>query len=176
MVSETRFGPLVHAQLAIGAENSGKLVSMVRKEARKIAERRASPWIIIDGPPGIACPVIASLTGTSIALIAIEPTQSGAHDVERVLQLTVHFGIPSMICVNKWEVNPRIAAQIEEKAKEGGASIAGRIHYDRSVTDAQIAGTTVVEYGGLAAEDIRRVWQNLVNMSMPANVRAVMQV
>jgi MinD superfamily P-loop ATPase len=115
-VSETRFGPMVHAQLAIGAENSGKLVSIVRKEARKIADELKSLWIIIDGPPGIAYPVIASITGASLALIVIEPTLSGAHDIERVLTLTAHFRIPAMICINKWELNPQIACQIESSA------------------------------------------------------------
>jgi MinD superfamily P-loop ATPase len=161
-VSETRFGPMVHAQLAIGAENSGKLVSIVRKQARRIAEELKSSWIIVDGPPGIACPVIASITGASLALIVIEPTLSGVHDMERVLSLTAHFGIPTMICINKWELNPQITAQIESSAQQSsGVSLAGRIRYDRTVTDAQIAGVTVVEYGGQAAEDIRQIWQNL---------------
>jgi MinD superfamily P-loop ATPase len=160
-VSETRFGPMVHAQLTIGAENSGKLVSIVRREARKIAEQIKSPWVIVDGPPGIACPVIASITGASLALIVIEPTLSGVHDMDRVLALTTHFGIPAMICVNKWELNPTISEQIERNAQSSGVSLAGRICYDRAVTDAQIKAITVVEHGGQAAEDIRRIWEKL---------------
>jgi MinD superfamily P-loop ATPase len=176
LVSETRFGPMVHAQLAIGAENSGKLVSIVRKEARHIAEQVQSPWILIDGPPGIACPVIASITGASLALIVIEPTLSGAHDVERVLGLTGHFGIPAMICVNKWEINPQMTDQIEKRAQSSGASLAGRIHYDRAVTDAQINGTTVIEFGGQAAEDIRQVWLKLEERLKHPDVPAAIQV
>jgi MinD superfamily P-loop ATPase len=145
----------------IGAENSGKLVSIIRKQARRIADELKNPWIIVDGPPGIACPVIASITGASLALIVIEPTLSGVHDMERVLALTEHFGIPVMICINKWELNPQIAGQIESSAQSSGVSLAGRIRYDRAVTNAQIEGGTVVEYGGWAAEDIRRIWQNL---------------
>jgi MinD superfamily P-loop ATPase len=175
LVSETRFGPMVHAQLAIGAENSGKLVSIVRKQAHRIADELKSPWIIVDGPPGIACPVIASITGASLALIVIEPTLSGVHDMERILALTAHFGIPTMICINKWELNPQITGQIESSAQSSGVFLAGRICYDRSVTDAQIEGVTVVEYGGQAAEDIRRIWQNmearLENYAIPATMR-----
>jgi MinD superfamily P-loop ATPase len=176
LVSETRFGPMVHAQLAIGAENSGKLVSIVRKQARRIADELKAPWIIVDGPPGIACPVIASITGASLALIVIEPTLSGVHDMERVLALTVHFGIPTMICINKWELNPQITEQIESSAQSSGAILAGRIRYDRAVTDAQIEGITVVEYGGQAAEDIRRIWQNLEARLENLDIPAVMQV
>lgn len=161
LVSETRFGPMVHAQLAIGAENSGKLVSIVRKEARKIAEQIKCPWLIVDGPPGIACPVIASITGASLALIVIEPTLSGVHDMGRVLTLTTHFGIPAMLCINKWDLNPKITDQIECSAQSSGIALAGRIRYDRAVTDAQIDGITVVEHGGQASEDIQRAWQNL---------------
>ena len=138
-VSDTRFGPMVHAQLEIGAENSGKLVSIVRKEAHKIAEEIGNPWIIIDGPPGIACPVIASITGASLAVIVIEPTLSGLHDMERVLALTEHFGIPTMVCINKWELNPKITSQIEKSVRSSNAFLAGRIRYDRAVTDAQIS-------------------------------------
>jgi len=175
-VSETRFGPMVHAQLGIGAENSGKLVSIVRKEARRIAEIGGSPWLIVDGPPGIACPVIAAITGASLALIVIEPTLSGAHDLERVFELTAHFGIPAMLCVNKWELNPQLANKIEEKAVSAGAIPVGRIRYDRSVTEAQIKGITVVEYGGPVADDIRRIWRNIEEKSSSLQVPAAMQV
>jgi MinD superfamily P-loop ATPase len=175
-VSETRFGPMVHAQLAIGAENSGKLVSVVRKEARKIAERLKSAWLIVDGPPGIACPVIASIAGASLAFVVIEPTLSGAHDVERVLGLTRHFGIPAVVCINKWELNPQIARQIESDARLSGASVAGRIRYDRAVTDAQMKGKTVVEYGGQASEDIRDIWCCLQKGLPSSTLPAAMQV
>ena len=167
---------MVHAQLAIGAENSGKLVSIVRKEARTIAEQNKSPWLFIDGPPGIACPVIASITGASLALIVVEPTLSGVHDMERVIALTAHFGIPAMVCINKWELNPKISDHIEQSAQSSGASLAGRIHYDRAVTEAQIKALTVVEHGGQAAEDIRHVWCTLEDISKQLEIPAVMHV
>ncbi|MEJ2110869.1 MAG: ATP-binding protein [Acidobacteriota bacterium] len=159
MVSETRYGPLVHACLAIGAENSGKLVSIVRNEAKRIAGDRSLTRIIIDGPPGIACPVIASITGATIAVIVAEPTLSGVHDLERVVTLTKHFQIPTFVCINKWELNPMIAGEIERGATSAGISFAGMIRYDSSVTAAQVEGVPVVEYGGSAAQDIKRIWQ-----------------
>lgn len=175
-VSDTRFGPMVHAELAAGAENSGKLVSIVRKEARAIAERIGARLIIVDGPPGIACPVIASVTGVSLALIVIEPTRSGVHDLERILALIRHFGVPSMVCINKWDVNPQTANWIEDKARSSGASLAGRIGYDRSVTDAQIEGVAVVEREGASARDIRQVWLNVERRLDAACAPPVMNV
>ncbi|NLV29885.1 MAG: 4Fe-4S dicluster domain-containing protein [Acidobacteria bacterium] len=173
---ETRFGPMIYAQLGIGAENSGKLVSTVRKEARRIAEARGARWILVDGPPGIACPVIASITGSSLALIAVEPTLSGIHDMQRVLDLTRHFAVPAFVCVNKWELNPQMTEQIEAAAQASGVSLAGRIRYDRAVTDAQVRGITVVEYGGGAAEDIRAVWSTLAEVQDSRAAPAIMEV
>ena len=113
MVSATRCGPMVHARLGIAAENSGKLVSTVRREARRVAEAEGRSLIVVDGPPGIGCPVIASLTGASLVLAVTEPTLSGEHDLARVLDLARHFGIPSAVCVNKWDINPEAAVGIE---------------------------------------------------------------
>jgi MinD superfamily P-loop ATPase len=159
-VSRTRFGPMVHARLEIAAENSGKLVSIVRREARRIAEERGSDWILVDGPPGIGCPVIASVTGSTMVLAVTEPTLSGGHDLERVLSLARHFGIPAAVCVNKWDLNPEMAKGIEEKAREAGARVAGRIRYDRGVTRAQIRGMAAVEcMEDGCAPDIRGVWE-----------------
>jgi len=145
----------------IAAENSGKLVSTVRREARRIAEERGSEWILVDGPPGIGCPVIASVTGATAVLAVTEPTLSGEHDLRRVVSLARHFGIPMSVCVNKWDLNADVAKRIEEKAYSEGCRVAGRIRYDRSVTAAQIEGKTVVEFGGAAAEDIAGVWANV---------------
>jgi len=164
-VSETRFGPMVHARLAVAAENSGKLVSLVRKEARALAEERGARWLLVDGPPGIGCPVIASITGASLVLAVTEPTLSGEHDLERVLHLARHFNIPALVCVNKWEINPELSDRIERKAGSLGAAGAGRICYDPAVTAAQVAGVTVVEYGGRAAGDIREVWQRIEKLA-----------
>ena len=161
LISETRFGPMLHAHLSIGAENSGKLVSILRKKARDMADRQGRSLIITDGPPGLACPVIASITGASLAVVVVEPTLSGLHDMERVLSLTGHFQIPALICINKWELNQEISGKIEQLAISSGVSLAGRISYDQAVTDAQIEQVTVIEYGGRAAEDIMGIWQNL---------------
>jgi MinD superfamily P-loop ATPase len=161
MVSETRIGPMVHARLGVAAENSGKLVSLVRREARRIAESGNHPWIIVDGPPGIGCPVIASVTGASLVLAVTEPTVSGEHDLERVLSLTRHFGIPAAVCVNKWDLNPGMTERIEDKARQAGARVVGRIRYDRAVTLAQMRALAVVETEAPSAGDIRDVWNEL---------------
>ena len=163
MVSQTRCGPMVHARLAPAAENSGKLVSTVRAEARRLAEEQNRDLVIIDGPPGIGCPVIASLTDASQVVVVTEPTVSGEHDLQRVLELARHFDIPAAVCVNKWDLNPAASERIEKGARRSGARIAGRIRYDTAVTRAQIQGKTVVETDAPAAEDIRRIW-NKVNI------------
>ena len=161
MVSETRCGLMVHASLGIAAENSGKLVSTVRREAKRLAEENGHRLVLVDGPPGIGCPVIASMTGASKALVVTEPTVSGEHDLERVLKLARHFDIPAAVCVNKWDLNPEMTERIEALALLSGARTAGRIRYDRAVTLAQIQGKAVVETDAPSAGDIRRVWESL---------------
>jgi len=160
-IADTRFGPMVHARLGAAAENSGKLVSTVRREARRIAEEQNISTILVDGPPGIGCPVIASVTGASMVLVVTEPTVSGRHDLERVLSLTRHFQIPTAVCINKWDINPDMAKSIEEKALLAGARIAGRIRYDQSVTRAQILQKAVVEIESECACDIKQIWKNI---------------
>ncbi|MDY0270021.1 ATP-binding protein [Trichloromonas sp.] len=161
MVSDTRRGPMVHARLGVAAENSGKLVATVRQEARRVAEEQGLKLVIVDGPPGIGCPVIASLSGASQVLVVTEPTVSGEHDLERVLKLARHFEIPAAICVNKWDLNPEMAERIETLARAVGATVAGRIRYDRAVTQAQIRALAVVETDAPSAGDIREVWRTL---------------
>lgn len=161
MVSDTRWGPMVHARLHAAAENSGKLVSLVRAQARKLANENGCPTVLVDGPPGTGCPVIASLTGAVHAVVVTEPTVSGAHDLERVLALARHFEIPATVCVNKWDLNPEMAGRIEEAAFHGGAYLGGRIRYDPGVTRAQLEARAVVETDAPSAEDIRAVWQRL---------------
>ncbi len=161
MVSETRFGPVVHARLNAAAENSGKLVTVVRQEARRLAELEHRPWVIVDGPPGIGCPVIASVGGATLVLVVTEPTVSGEHDLKRVLALTRHFGVEAAVCVNKWDINPEMAGKIEALARQEGARLAGRIAYDPTVTRAQLQERTVMETASPAAEDIRKIWRAL---------------
>jgi MinD superfamily P-loop ATPase len=161
-ISETRFGPMIHAKLGVAEENSGKLVSLVRSAARKIAEERALNLVLIDGSPGIGCPVIASITGADLILVVTEPTLSGLHDLERVTDLALHFGIPVMVCINKWDLNPGMAADIEARVLDRGLGFAGRVRYDRAVTEAQIRRKTAVEtrHDG-SAVDIRNVWNKV---------------
>lgn len=168
-ISDTRCGPMVHAKLGIAEENSGKLVSTVRTEAQKVAEQRGLETVIIDGSPGIGCPVIASITGASLVLIVTEPTLSGKHDMERVADLTRHFEIPAMVCVNKWDLNPQVADEIESLAAMRGIRAAGRVRYDRAVTEAQIHHKSVVEHqaDGCAA-DIRGVWSAVQSILLGA--------
>jgi len=161
MISDTTCGPMVHARLGIAAENSGKLVTTVRQQARRIAEMNKHPLILVDGPPGIGCPVIASLTGTTHALLVTEPSLSAAHDLERVLALTRHFKIPAAICVNKWDINPEITESIEDSARVAGARVVGRVRYDPAVTRAQIQEKAVVDTDCASADDIRRIWHEL---------------
>lgn len=161
MVSETPYGSMVHARLGVAAENSGKLVSTVRREAVRIATEENRNLIIVDGPPGIGCPVIASITGASQILVVTEPTVSGEHDLERVLSLARHFNIPAAVCVNKWDLNPQMTERIEKQAMLSGSEIAGRIRYDRSVTQAQLQAQAVVETEAPCAVDIRKIWDFL---------------
>ena len=163
MKSDTRCGPMVHAKLGIAAENSGKLVSMVRQEAKRIAKEENRSMIIVDGPPGIGCAVIASLTGASVVLAVTEPTMTGEHDLQRVLSLVRHFNIPAAVCVNKWDINPEMTEKIETRARRAGARIAGRIRYDSSVTRAQMTAQAVVELESPAAADIRKLWKSMMH-------------
>lgn len=158
-VSQTRHGPLVHAKLGIAQENSGKLVTLVRNEAKKIAEEQALSLVIIDGSPGIGCPVIASITGADVVLVVTEPTLSGQHDLERVSQLTHHFGIKTLVSVNKWDLNEELAGQIEEQARASGVTVVRRVKYDQAITHAQVNKLSVVEYSeNGAAKDIKKLW------------------
>jgi MinD superfamily P-loop ATPase len=161
-VSKTRHGRMVHARLGIAAENSGKLVSTVRKQAAQVAAALEAEWLLIDGPPGTGCPVIASITGAGAVLIVTEPTLSGEHDLLRVLELTRHFEIPAFISVNKWDINPEMTERIEGAAAKAGATVLERIPYDASITKAQIQGLSVVEYNdGPAATAIKNLWEKL---------------
>lgn len=172
-VSETRFGPLVHAQLGIAAENSGKLVTRLRRAAQQVAQNQGRELIISDGSPGIGCPVIASLTGASLALFVVEPTASGSHDFRRVARLAAQLGVPGLMVVNKADLNEHETNNLESAAAEMGIPAVGRIPYDARITQAQIARKTVVELGdGPAARAIREVWDQ-VQMHLARSSAAV---
>lgn len=163
-ISETRFGPMVHARLGIAEENSGKLVSLVRQETRKLAEEKGLEMIVTDGPPGIGCPVIASIGGATALAIVVEPTVSGLHDMQRVAELAVHFKVPGLVCVNKYDLNYDMTRKIEAYAREKNMKLLGRIPFDPAFTKAMIEGKNVLEYAPYseAAVAIREAWDEIM--------------
>ena len=162
-VSDTRFGPMVHARLGIAEENSGKLVTLVRREARKIGEKRGLQLVLTDGPPGIGCPVIAAIGGADAVLIVTEPTVTGIHDLQRVANLAAHFDVPAMVSINKQDLNTKMTAQIEAFARIMGITPAGNVPFDPVFTQAMVAGRTIFEQSrnGRAAKAVRNIWDRL---------------
>ena len=165
-LSDTRFGPMVHARLGIAEENSGKLVTLVRQEAKKLTEQKDLDLILTDGPPGVGCPVIASIGGASAVLIVTEPTVSGKHDMVRVAQLAAHFKVPGMICVNKFDLNPAEARIIEDVAREKDLTVLGRIPFDPIFTKAMVQGKNVFEYNtnSEACRVVKEIWEKISNI------------
>ncbi|KPA12229.1 (4Fe-4S)-binding protein [Candidatus Magnetomorum sp. HK-1] len=163
-LSSTPFGPMVHAKLGIAEENSGLLVSTVRNEARIIAEKEKRDLILTDGPPGIGCPVIASITGATAVLIITEPTLSGMHDLKRVAELSNFLKVPGMLCVNKFDLNPNLTEEIIATGKKYQLTAVGKIPYDSSVTKAMVEGKSPVSFSkGPASLAIEAVWKNVNN-------------
>jgi MinD superfamily P-loop ATPase len=161
-ISETKYGSLVHARLGIAQENSGKLVALVRQQARLLAEKQGFNYIISDGPPGIGCPVISSLSGVNLALLVTEPTLSGIHDLERVLGVCHHFGVPAIVCINKYDINEDNTRQIENYCLGQGVEVATKIPFDNVVTEALVKGLPVVEYSsGKVSQEIESLWQRI---------------
>jgi len=163
-ISDTRFGPMVHARLGIAEENSGKLVSLVRREARNLAEKRNIDLIITDGPPGVGCPVIASVGGATSALIVAEPTVSGIHDMARAIELCRHFKVPVMVCINKYDLNVENCTTIEKMTRDGGLPVVGRVPFDPLFTKAMVQGKTLPEFdgNGTASDHVRQVWAQIM--------------
>lgn len=162
-ISDTRHGPMVHARLGIAEENSGKLVSLVRKESKKIAEESGLDLIITDGAPGVGCPVIASIGGASAVLIVTEPTVSGVHDMKRVAELASFFRIPAMVCVNKYDLNPEKSEDIRNYAETHDIVFVGEIPFDHIFTKAMVEAKTILEYdpGSKTCEKVREIWQKV---------------
>lgn len=162
MKSKTRFGTMIHAALGAGQENSGKMVTHVRGEAAKAAEEEGIDYLVIDGSPGVGCPVIASLTGADMALLVIEPSVSAIHDAKRVYSLTKHFKIPACAVINKAGLNPDLEREVEEFCKENSLPLAGAFPYDSKFTKAQIAKKTIAEFdpNGLGAI-VDKVWSEI---------------
>ena len=164
-VSETKYGPFVHAKLGVAEENSGKLVTLVRQNAKLIAEKGKKDFVIIDGPPGIGCPVIASLSGVDIALIVTEPTLSGIHDLERIAGVAHHFGIKSLVCINKYDLNLVVTRKIEEYCRHNNIELVGEIPFDISVTEALVRGLPIVEYSNnQVTAEIKNLWEKILEI------------
>jgi MinD superfamily P-loop ATPase len=162
-ISDTRFGPMAHARLGIAEENSGKLVVLIRQEGNKLAEQNNIDLLLTDGPPGIGCPVIASLGGATAVLIVTEPTVSGYHDMERVAHLAEFFKIPAFVCINKFDLNTEKTEAIESFAQENHLALMGRIPFDPVFTKAMVQGQTIFEYDAHseACKALRIIWERL---------------
>ncbi|MDY6865006.1 MAG: 4Fe-4S binding protein [Halobacteriota archaeon] len=166
-ISETRFGPMSHAQLDIAEEASGKLITQVRNNAKEIAEERGLDLIITDGPPGIGCPVISSLSGVDLTLIITEPTHSGLHDLSRILELVKGFGATALVCINKYDINTGNADAIIKFCESRGVPVVGKLPYDPIVTEAMVAGKAVVEFGDSEiANQIKKMWGEVKDLLM----------
>jgi MinD superfamily P-loop ATPase len=163
-ISDTRFGPMVHAELFMGEEASGKLVAKVRDTAVELAETKNKDIVLIDGSPGIGCPVIASLVGTALVVIVTEPTLSGLYDLDRIYQVVSHFSIPCCVCINKCDINVENTRKIESWCRKNHIPIVGRIPYDTSVTEAMISKKTLIEYDGDISEKIKKMWERIEKM------------
>ncbi|WP_028579283.1 ATP-binding protein [Desulfogranum japonicum] len=163
-LSDCKYGPMVHARLGIAEENSGKLVSLVRKEARNLAEQKGYGLILTDGPPGIGCPVIASLSGATALLIVVEPTVSGIHDMLRVAELASHFKLPGMLCINKFDLNPEMSDKIADIGQKHNMPVVGRIPFDSSFVQAMVAGQNIFEYQpeSQLSKTIQKIWTQII--------------
>ncbi|MGQ9514503.1 MAG: ATP-binding protein [Thermoproteota archaeon] len=162
-ISRTRFGPMSHAKLNAAAENSGKLVTLVRQNAMQLAEKENLNLIIIDGPPGIGCPVIASLTGIDLVLVVTEPTLSGLHDLERMLGVVHHFGLLPRVIINMYDINSENAEKIAESCRKNYAKVIAMVPFDQMVIEAMVAGRSVIEYSPqcIASMEIRKAWEEI---------------
>jgi len=161
-ISDTRYGPMVHAKLGVAKENSGKLVTLIRKEAKRIAEEESKNTIIVDGAPGIGCPVISSIANAALVIIITEPSVSGIHDLKRVIELTQYFNIKASIVINKFDINEEICQQIEEYANTNKAPILGKIKYDPTVIEAMVQGKTIIEYDGNSiGKEIEKIFEGV---------------
>ena len=170
-VSATRAGnPMVHARLGIGAENSGKLVAKVKKEANRIAKETNRNFILVDGSPGVGCPVVSSLSGADFVILVTEPTVSGLHDLKRAYQLAAKFRIEAGCIINKSDLNRKVCAEIEDFLKKEGIVHISSLPYDETFTDAMTAGQTVVEYENNSLSAIlAKSWEKVKNLLSKEN-------
>lgn len=173
--SDTRFGPMVHAQLFPGEENSGRLVAVLRQRAKEMAKAQAQPLILSDGPPGIGCPVISSMSGVNLAVIVTEPTPSGLHDMERIVSLCDHFNIPVAVIINKYDLNEKITQEIEGFCRERDDSVVAKLPHDPVFVHAMLEGRAVTEYANShISQRIRRAWDHILALSIACLGKKVM--
>lgn len=166
-VSETRNGPMVHAHMGPGEENSGKLVTVVRKKARELAKELKLQYILTDGPPGTGCATISSVTGADAVLVIIEPSITSLHDAERVIELVQQFKIPVFALINKSTINLEMADKISQFLEEASVPLLGQIPFDKSIVEAMIKGQTINEYQpeSKISETVNSVWSRLSKVS-----------
>ncbi len=164
-ISKTKYGTMSHARLKPGESNSGKLVTLVRDNAIQIAEKEKCDLVLIDGPPGTGCPVIASITGVDVGLIVTEPTMSGIHDLKRILRLVEHFHVLPLVCINMYDINRRNTESIVKFCEKNKVDVAGKIHFDPIVTEAMVAGKPLTEYSpdSTVSREIEDVWKTVVS-------------
>lgn len=161
-LSSTVYGPMLHATLGIGGENSGKLVALLREKAREISEKENYPFIIIDGPPGVGCPVMAAITGVDVIVAVAEPTVSGRHDLHRVIHLARHFGITLSVVINKSDINLDMTTRLRRECEAHKVEVLGEIPYDKDVIGAIVHGETLVDFSdGPAGIAVSEVWDKL---------------
>lgn len=161
-ISTTPLGPMVHASLAAGAENSGKLVAEVRRRAREMAREQNLALMITDGPPGIGCPVLSCLPDCHLAVLVAEPSAAGVHDLQRLLQLLEHFRVPAAVVINKWDIAVQRTQEIEQLCTKRRVPVLGRIPFDSTVFHALQQGRCYLDVAeSPAGQATRQVWKAL---------------
>ncbi len=164
-VSDTRFGPMVHAQLFPAEENSGRLVAVLRQKAKALAETQGRQLILSDGPPGIGCPVISALSGVRLAVVVTEPTPSGLHDMGRITELCDHFKIPVAVIINKWDLNEPMSSRIQDVCRQKGFAVVARLPHNSDFIHAMVQEQTITEFSnGDTVRRIHAAWEKILSL------------
>ena len=160
-VSDTRFGKMVHAKMGPGEENSGKLVSRIREKAHEIAKETKADFILNDGPPGIGCSAISSITGTNLVVLVIEPTVSGLHDAKRLVELVKSFNIAMVAVINKYDINPESGSEVERYLGNNNIPVLGRLPFDTGIIDSMVHEQSIIEFDAKnrVSEELKKTWE-----------------